>query len=53
MLQNLADEGGLSEEELPEFDERAQPWFDRFESFALTSAADGDWSITTGLLTLR
>lgn len=43
----------ISPDDMPEFDERFAPWFEKMQSFALTTDLDGDWAVTTMLLTIN
>ncbi len=43
----------IDPDDLPEFDERLAPWFEKIESFALTTSVDEAWVSTTMLLTIN
>ncbi len=43
----------VSPEDIPEFDERVMPWFEKFESFGVATTLDGEWAVTTMLMTIN
>lgn len=43
----------IGPDDLPEFDERFAPWFEKIEAFGITAHVDEDWSISTMLLTIN
>lgn len=43
----------IGPDDLPEFDERYAPWFEKIEAFGISAHVDEEWSISTMLVTIN